>query len=102
MIHHLSDHEIRWHYTLPDERLAALPLVSEHNSPQDSAQEYECGCVAVTRITDRDYRLGQRPFEMRLAVDCDSPTCERRFPPSDPLDEMIRAFNEGAEIEEAP
>lgn len=72
----LSRHEIRWAFTLPDERLAALPLVSTHDHPQIDPQEYECGCVTVTRITDRDHRIGERPFEMRLAVACGTATCE--------------------------
>lgn len=73
----LTDHEIRRSYALPDERLAALPLVSTHDEPQTAPQEYECGCVTITRITDRDARRGERPFEMRLAVACETATCER-------------------------
>lgn len=61
---------------LPDDVLAALPEVSRHDEPQDSPQEYECGCVAITRITDRDYRRHEKPFEMRLAIPCNSPSCE--------------------------
>lgn len=72
----LTDHEIRWSFGLPDERLASLPLVSMHNEPQIAPQEYECGCVTVTRITDREYRHNERPFEMRLARSCGSVTCE--------------------------
>lgn len=93
----LTDHEIRRSFDLPDERLAALPLVSEHAGPQDAPQEYECGCVTVTRITDRDSSRGERPFEMRLARACGSASCElpisirgpgiagevSTFPPSD-------------------
>ncbi|HSX23224.1 MAG TPA: hypothetical protein VLE97_10675 [Gaiellaceae bacterium] len=60
---------------VPDDILAAMPEVSRHNDPQVSPQQYECGCVAVTRITDRDCRtwLGydEKPFEMRLALPCD-------------------------------
>jgi len=78
MIRHLTDHEVNWFFSLPDEQLAAIPLLSEHREPQIAPQEYECGCVAVTRITDRDYREGGLPFEMRLAVDCESESCERR------------------------
>ena len=66
----LSDREIRRAHALPDDRLAALPLVSEHGEPQAAPQEYECGCVTVARVTDRDVRLGGRPFEMRLARSC--------------------------------
>ena len=61
---------------VPDDILEAMPEVSRHNKPQDSPQEHECGCVAITRITDRDYRYGEKPFEMRLAIPCDSTTCE--------------------------
>lgn len=76
MRHHLTDPEIRRAFALPDERLVSLPLVSIHGEPQDSPQEYDCGCVTVTRITDRDYRRGERPFEMRLAVACETAACE--------------------------
>jgi len=65
---------------VPDDILEAMPEVSRHNDPQISPQEYECGCVAMTRITDRDCRtwLGydDKPFEMRLAIPCDGTTCE--------------------------
>ena len=65
---------------VPDEVLEAMPEVSRHDEPQLGPQEYECGCVAVTRITDRNGcswrgRLEQ-PFEMRLALPCDGATCE--------------------------
>ena len=73
---HLTDHEINWCYTLPDDRIAALPLVSTHDEPQVAPQEYECGCVTITRITDCDYRRGERPFEMRLAKACGTGACE--------------------------
>lgn len=76
MTSHLSEHEINWAFSLPDERLTALPLVSTHDEPQIAPQEYECGCVTVTRITDRDHRLGERPFEMRLAIACGTEACE--------------------------
>lgn len=62
---------------LGDERLERLVLVSEHSYPQISPQEYECGCITVTRVTDRDVRLGEKPFEMRLAISCTSDQCER-------------------------
>ena len=73
---YLTSHEIDWCYALPDERLAGLPLVSTHSEPQIAPKEYECGCVTVTRITDRDHRRGERPFEMRLAVACEGGACE--------------------------
>ena len=65
---------------VPDDILEALPEVSRHNEPQIGPQEYECGCVAMTRITDRDCRTwrgyDEKPFEMRLAVPCSSASCE--------------------------
>jgi hypothetical protein len=65
---------------VPDEVLEAMPEVSRHDEPQPSPQEYECGCVAVTRITDRNgcSWLGrlEQPFEMRLALPCDGEHCE--------------------------
>ena len=66
---------------VPDNILGAMPEVSRHNEPQVSPQEYECGCVAMTRVTDRDCRtwLGydEKPFEMRLALPCtDGAACE--------------------------
>jgi hypothetical protein len=72
----LTDHEINWAFTLPDERLAALPLVSMSQWPQAGPEEYECGCVTVHRISERDGRNGERPFEMRLARPCRSDGCE--------------------------
>ena len=75
----------RWmHYLVgsgqvPDDVLEAMPEVSRHNDPQISPQEYECGCVAMTRITDRDCRTwrgyNEKPFEMRLALPCDGAAC---------------------------
>lgn len=61
---------------VPDDILETMPEVSRHNYPQDSPQEYECGCVAITRITDRDYRYNEEPFEMRLAIPCGRTACE--------------------------
>jgi len=65
---------------VPDDLLAAMPEVSRHDDPQVSPQEYECGCVAITRVTDRNSCawLGptEQPFEMRLALPCDGPACE--------------------------
>ena len=61
---------------VPDDILETMPEVSCHNHPQDSPQEYECGCVAITRITDRDYRHNEEPFEMRLAIPCTGRACE--------------------------
>lgn len=65
---------------VPDDLLAAMPEVSRHDDPQVSPQEYECGCVAITRVTDRNgcSWLGpaEQPFEMRLALPCDGDACE--------------------------
>jgi hypothetical protein len=65
---------------VPDDILEAMPEVSRHDDPQVSPQEYECGCVAITRVTDRDCRTwrgyGEKPFEMRLAMSCDGSVCE--------------------------
>ena len=65
---------------VPDNILETLPEVSRHNEPEIGPQEYECGCVAMTRITDRDCRTwcgyDEKPFEMRLAIPCDSASCE--------------------------
>lgn len=67
---------VRRYWTIPDEVLAAMPEISRHDYPQDAPQEYACGCVAVTRVTNRNYRHGEKPFEMRLAIPCGSATCE--------------------------
>ncbi len=65
---------------IPDDLLATMPEISRHNTPQIFPQEYDCGCVATTRITDRDCRTwrgyDEKPFEMRLAIPCDSTSCE--------------------------
>lgn len=65
---------------IPDEILEAMPEVSRHNDPQISPQEYECGCVTVTRVTDRNgctwLGYDEKPFEMRLALPCDNAICE--------------------------
>jgi len=63
-------------WLIRDEDLVAMPEISRHDDPQISPQEYECGCVAVTRITDRDARRGEQPFEMRLALPCGREDCE--------------------------
>lgn len=62
---------------IPDEVMDCLEEISRHDDPQLGPQEYECGCVTITRITDRDARrAGEKPFEMRLAIVCDGPGCE--------------------------
>lgn len=66
------------HHRLPDEVLAALPEISRHNDPQIEPQEYDCGCVAICRITDRDAQRDGKPFEMRLAIACGAEACEAR------------------------
>ena len=74
---------------VPDDILETMPEVSRHNHPQDSPQEHECGCVTITRITDRDYRHKEEPFEMRLAIPCAGAACElahlRQREPDDPF-----------------
>jgi hypothetical protein len=65
---------------VPDDILEAMPEVSRNNEPQVSPQEYECGCVAVTRITDRNFLRDEKPFEMRLAIPCDTANCELMHP----------------------
>lgn len=62
-------------WRIRDEDLAEMSEISRHDAPQVSPQEYECGCVVVTRITDRDARRGERPFEMRLAIPCGTAIC---------------------------
>lgn len=69
---------VRWWWAIPDEVLVTMPEISRHDNPQVSPQEYDCGCVAVTRITDREARRGEKPFEMRLAVPCGKDGCETR------------------------
>lgn len=56
--------------------LNEAPVVSRHDYPQVSPQEWECGCVTAGFITDRDAMAGEEPFEMRLGVACDDPNCE--------------------------
>lgn len=78
----IADHQIARAWTIPDEILAGLIEVSRHEDPQPSPQEYECGCVTVERITDRDAydRRRSLPWEMRLARPCArlerAPGCE--------------------------
>ena len=72
----LTRHDVNWYWALDDEIVAALPEVSRHNEPQIGPQEYDCGCVTIVRVTDRDYRRNEEPFEMRLAIKCASTACE--------------------------
>lgn len=58
--------------------LAEALVVSRHDRPQPSPQEWECGCVTAVYITDADALAGGRPFEMRLAVKCTSGRCAIR------------------------
>jgi hypothetical protein len=55
--------------------LGAAPVVSRHDYPQVSPQEWDCGCVTAAWITDRDALEGERPFEMRLVSACGQPNC---------------------------
>jgi hypothetical protein len=69
----------RW-WEIPDDELAAMPEISRHDEPQISPQEYECGCITIVRVTDRNAgwrgHRREQPFEMRLAVSCGSAACE--------------------------
>lgn len=58
---------------IPEEVAAQLHEVGRHDHPQIGPQEYECGCVAIACVTSRDGR--DRPFEMRLAIECDLTRC---------------------------
>jgi hypothetical protein len=82
---------------VPDDILEAMPEVSRGNDPQVSPQEYECGCVAVVRVTDRDGRtwLGynEKPFEMRLAIPCNKGTCELAHLRTSLDHEIVPKFN---------
>jgi hypothetical protein len=51
----------------------ALRFVPATDTQED---RYKCGCVAITRITDRDYLHNEEPFEMRLAIPCGRSVCE--------------------------
>lgn len=83
---------------VPDDILEAMPEVSRHNEPQIGPQEYECGCVAMTRITDRNGsswrgRL-EEPFEMRLVLPCDGTGCELSHLRTDPHPTPLRRRDE--------
>ena len=90
------DHLIAVSPCIPDDILDAMPEISRSNDPYISPQQYECGCVAVTRITDRDGRtwLGkdEKPFEMRLAQPCDGTNCE--VPASRELAKKYEAYED--------
>ena len=58
---------------IPEEVAAQLHEVARHDHPQIGPQEYECGCVAIVCVTSCDGR--DRPFEMRLAIECDLTRC---------------------------
>jgi len=60
---------------VPDEIVEMFPLVRRYNCPQISPQEWDCGCVAVLRITGEDARCGGQPFELRLAAVCGGVGC---------------------------
>lgn len=79
MPQHLREILRHWR-SLSDEALAALPEVSRHDVPQGSPQEYGCGCLTVTRLTDCDAGRDERPFEMRLIVPCGTPACVVKAP----------------------
>lgn len=74
----LTRHQAEYAFTLDvdDPVWNELPEVSRHNDPQIAPQEYDCGCVTVCRVTDRDTRRDEKPFEMRLAIRCGTDACE--------------------------
>lgn len=55
---------------LPPEVIEEMIEISRNDRPLASPQEYDCGCVAIQRVTARDSRLHQAPFEMALAIRC--------------------------------
>lgn len=59
-----------------DECIESAPIVSEHRKPQVSPQEWDCGCITAAYVTDRDFLLGEKPFEMRLVHACLTAECE--------------------------
>lgn len=61
-----------------EDALERAPVVSRHNWPQPSPQEWDCGCVTATYVTDRDASAREQPFEMRLAHKCSSGLCAVR------------------------
>jgi hypothetical protein len=63
----------RWN---PDTEHA--PVLTCHDYPQASPQEWDCGCVTATHITDRDALAGERPFEMRWTLRCERSRCAIR------------------------
>jgi hypothetical protein len=58
--------------------LERAPVVTIHDEPQPSPQEWPCGCVTATYVTDRDALAGGRPFEMRLVTRCARGRCAIR------------------------
>lgn len=66
---------------IPAEIMEAMPEVSRSNETQIGPQEYECGCVAIVHVTDRDVFAREQPFEMRLAKPCDG-SCRCTLPPA--------------------
>lgn len=73
---HAVNHRMRYLSAVsqvPEDVLEAMPEVSRDDMPQDSPQEYECGCVTTIHVTSRNTR--QKPFEMRLAILCKNAAC---------------------------
>lgn len=81
---------------LPPEVLEAMPEISRDDRPYVSPQEYECGCVAISRITDRG--RGEKAFEMVRAIAC-VPWCRIPF---DLANEPIAPFEPTDNHTEAP
>jgi hypothetical protein len=44
----------------------------------------------MTRITDRDYRHGEKPFEMRLVLSCAGDACTRSLAPDEALEALVQ------------
>lgn len=58
------------------EELEDAPVISQHDAPQETPQEWDCGCVTAAFVTDRDALAGETPFDMRLARPCGTQHCE--------------------------
>jgi len=52
------------------QELVFAPVVSRHDTPQVSPQEWDCGCVTAAYVTDDDVLYGGKPFQMRLLTYC--------------------------------
>lgn len=55
------------------------PVLSCHDLPQPYPQEWPCGCVTDSYVTDRDALAGEKPFEMRWVYRCSRRCAIRRL-----------------------